>query len=104
MAHMVVVYRKPEDIEAFERHHFSKHIPLAKALPGLRKYEVSYGPIMSPFGASDAYLISTLYFDDMAAIREVFASEAGQACAADRRELAPDPATFQTFLFDSKEV
>ena len=104
MAHMVVVYKKPKDVEAFERHYFSKHIPLAKALPGLRKYEVSHGPIMSPFGPSDAYLIGTLYFDDMAAIREAFASEAGQACAADRREFAPDPSTFQTFLFDNKEV
>src|SRR5690349_15835199 len=104
MARMVVVYKMPRDVASFERHYFSKHIPLAKTLPGLRKYEVSHGPIMSPFGPSDAYLIATLYFDDMAALRDAFASEAGQTCAADRREFAPDPSTFQTFLFDHKEV
>lgn len=103
MAHMVVVYKRPKDVEAFERHYFGTHIPLAKNLPGLRNYEVSHGAIMSPSGSSDAYLIGTLYFDDMKAIRDAFASEAGQACAADRREFAPDPESFQTYLFDTKK-
>jgi uncharacterized protein (TIGR02118 family) len=104
MARMVVVYKRPKDVEAFERHYFEKHVPLAKKLPGIRKYEVSRGPIVSPTGASDAYMVATLFFDDLAAIRTAFTSEVGQACAADRRELAPDPAMFQMFLFDHKEV
>ena len=74
MARMVVVYKRPKDVEAFERHYFEKHVPLAKQLPGIRKYEVSRGPIVSPTGA------------------------------ADRHELAPDPSMFQMFLFDHKEV
>src|ERR1041384_3417445 len=45
MARMVVIYRKPADVKAFERHYFETHIPLAKKIPGLRKYEVSRGPI-----------------------------------------------------------
>jgi uncharacterized protein (TIGR02118 family) len=49
-------------------------------------------------------MIATLHFDDAAAIRNAFASEIGQACAADRREFAPDPTTFQMFLFDNNEV
>ena len=104
MAYMVVVYDNPVDIEEFERHYYSKHVPLAKTLPGLRKYEGSFGSIMSPTEPSDAYLIATLHFDDMAAIREAFASEAGLACAADRAAFAPDTSAFQTFLFDSREV
>lgn len=104
MARMVVVYRTPADVAAFERHYFTTHVPLTKQLPGLRRYDVSHGPIMSPFGPSDAYMIATLHFDDMAAIRAAFASEAGQACAADRRVFAPDPTSFQTFLFNSREV
>src|SRR6185437_7073440 len=100
MARMVVVYRAPEDVEAFRRHYFETHVPLAKRLPGLRRYEVSEGPIGSPSGPSDAYMIATLHFDDMAALRAAFASETGRACAEDRRKFAPDPAQFQTFLFE----
>jgi uncharacterized protein (TIGR02118 family) len=104
MAQMVVVYKRPEDQEAFKRHYFEKHVPLAKALPGIRKYEVSYGPITSPSEPSDAWMIATLHFDDTAAIRDAFASDVGQACAADRLEFAPDPTSFQMFIFDNREV
>jgi uncharacterized protein (TIGR02118 family) len=104
MARMVVIYKLPKDVDAFERHYFEKHVPLAKKLPGIRKYEVSRGPIVSATGASDAYMIATLFFDDLAAIRSAFASEIGQACAADRCEFAPDSSTFQMFLFDHNEV
>jgi len=104
MARMVVIYRKPADVAAFERHYFEKHVPLAKRLPGIRKYEVSQGPIVSPAGASDAWMVATLHFDSLAAIREAFASDVGEQCAADRREFALDPTQFQMLLFDDKVV
>ncbi len=44
MAGMVVIYKKPADVKAFEKHYFETHIPLAKMIPGLRKYEISHGP------------------------------------------------------------
>jgi len=43
MARMVVIYRTPQNVEAFDRHYFQIHVPLAKKIPGLRKYEVSDG-------------------------------------------------------------
>ena len=104
MAKMVVIYQKPDDVAAFERHYFETHIPMAKRLPGIRKYEVSYGPVVSATGLSDAWLIGTLHFDDLAAIREAFASDVGKECAADRRAYAPDASKFQMLLFDDKEV
>ncbi len=51
MARMVVIYRTPKDVEAFDRHYFEIHVPLAKKIPGLRKYEVSDGPIATPLGS-----------------------------------------------------
>lgn len=42
MARFVVMYDTPSDIEAFERHYREVHIPLAKQLPGLRRYTVSH--------------------------------------------------------------
>jgi uncharacterized protein (TIGR02118 family) len=101
---MVVIYKTPKDVAAFERHYFETHIPLAKTLPGLRKYEVSRGPIVTPHGSSEFHLVGTLHFDDLAAIKAAFASPEGALCAADRRNFAPDPSDFQMLLFDSRDV
>lgn len=53
MADMTVLYRTPKDIEAFDKHYFETHVPLAKKPPGLRSYEVSKGPIKTPAGSSE---------------------------------------------------
>ena len=36
---------------AFDKHYFEAHVPIAKKIPGLRKYEVSRGPVatLGPF-------------------------------------------------------
>ena len=104
MAQMIVVYKTPDDVDAFDQHYFGVHVPLAKKLPGLRKYETSVGPITTLGSAADTYFVAVLHFDSLAAIRSAFATPEGQACAADRRKLAPADGSFQTFLFDSKEV
>jgi len=104
MARMVVIYRTPKNVEAFDRHYFEIHVPLAKKIPGLRKYEVSDGTIATPVGTSDVYRIGTLYFDDLAAIEKAFASPEGQAARTDRRLFAPDDSGVQMFLFDNREV
>lgn len=104
MARMIVIYRTPSDVAAFDKHYFETHVPLAKKLPGLRKYEVSQGPLVSPAADSGFHLVATLHFDDLAAIRHAFASPEGQAAAADRRILAPDDADVIMLLFDAREV
>jgi len=104
MARMLVIYKTPKDVAAFDRHYSETHIPLAKKLPGLRKYEISQGPVMRTAGVSGVHLIATLHFDDMDAIRRAFASPEGLAAAADRKVLAPGEADSQMFLFDSCEV
>jgi len=101
---MVVIYKKPADAEAFEKHYFETHIPLAKKIPGLRKYEVSRGPITALAGPTDVHLIGTLYFDDFDEMKKGFASPEGQAAAADRRTYAPDESGVQIFVFDDQEV
>ena len=103
MARMVVIYRTPKDPQAFDAHYFGVHIPLAKRLPGIRKYEVSKRPILTPAGDPEPYLIGTLYFDDLAAIKSAFATPEGKACAADRRVLAPNDEDVQMYLFDVAE-
>ncbi len=104
MARMVVIYKTPRDPKAFDQHYFSVHVPMAKKLPGLRKYDVSRGSILTPAGGATPYLIATLHFDDVPAIRSAFGSPEGQACAADRQLLAPDDADLQMYLFETDDV
>lgn len=104
LARMVVIYPTPKDVEAFDRHYFEIHVPLAKKLPGLRKYEISDGPIATPLDASLIHRIGTLYFDDLTALQAAFASSEGQAAAADRRLFAPNDSGVQMYLFENREV
>lgn len=104
MARMVVIYRTSKDPAAFDAHYAGVHVPLAKRLPGLRKYEVSQRPILTPAGDPEPYLVAILHFDDLAAIRHAFATPEGQACAADRRVLARADGDVQMYLFDTEEL
>jgi uncharacterized protein (TIGR02118 family) len=83
MASLVVLYKTPTDTAAFDKYYAETHIPIAKKIPGLRRYEVSRGPVVSPGGATGVHLVATLRFDSMAAIESAFASAEGQAAAAD---------------------
>lgn len=102
MARLVVIYKIPKDAAAFDKHYFGTHVPLAKKIPGLRKYEVSHGPVATPAGPSGFHLVATLHFDDMTAIQKAFASAGGQATAADVQTFTTDPPYI--LLFDSREV
>lgn len=104
MARMVVIYKNPKDPAAFDKHYFEVHVPLARQLPGLLKYEVSKGSVVALAGAREPHLVGILYFESLAAIKEAFASECGKACAADRRVLAPDDQDVQMFLYESRQV
>lgn len=104
MARMVVIYRSPRDPKTFEEHYFNVHVPLAKKLPGLTRYETSTGPIVGMAGAVDPYFIATLHFESLNAIKSAFATEIGQACAADRHVLAPNNEDVQMFLFEEQVV
>ncbi len=102
MARLVVMYKTPQDKAAFDKHNFEKHVPLAKTIPGLRKYEVSQGPILTPARPSNFHLIATLHFDDIAAIQRAFASAEGQAAAADVQGFATGGVDM--LIFDNRDV
>lgn len=102
MARLVVIYKTPKDTAAFDKYNFGTHVPLAKKIPGLRKFEVSQGPVATPFGPSEFHLVATLHFDDMTAVQNAFASAEGQATAADVQTFTTDRP--HILLFDSREV
>jgi uncharacterized protein (TIGR02118 family) len=102
MARLVVMYRTPKDAAAFDAYYFATHIPIAKQIPGLRKYEVSRGAVGTPAGPSKFHLIATLHFDDMQAVQTAFASPQGQATAADVAKFATGGV--EMVFFDNAEV
>src|SRR5437870_13629862 len=88
MARIVVMYGPPKDPAAFDKHYFDTHVPIAKKIPGLRKYEVNQGPVATPAGPSGFHLVAVLHFDTLAAIQAAFGSPEGQAAAADVQTFA----------------
>jgi uncharacterized protein (TIGR02118 family) len=102
MAELVVMYKTPKDATAFDKHYFEKHVPIAKKIPGLRKFAVSQGPVVTPGGPSGFHLIAILTFDNLAAIQAGFGSAEGQAAAADVQAFATGGADM--LLFDTREV
>ena len=104
MARLLVLYKTPKDAAAFDKYYFETHVPIAKKIPGLKKYEVSRGGIGSPAGDSGVHRIAVLHFDDMRAIEAAFASAEGQATVADLQNFAPDPGEVQILMFDERQV
>jgi len=102
MAQLVVMYKTPKDAAAFDKHYYEMHVPLAKKIPGLRKYEVSKGPVATPAGPSAFHLIAILTFDDVAAVQAAFGSAEGNVAAADVQKFATGGADM--ILFDTREV
>lgn len=82
MVKLVAIYRKPEDVEAFDQHYFNTHAPLAEKMPGLIKLEVAkvYG---SPAGESDLHLIAEMYFESKEAMMAALKSPEGKATGKD---------------------
>jgi uncharacterized protein (TIGR02118 family) len=87
MVKLVAIYRKPEDTQAFDKHYYEVHAPLAEKMPGLIKLEVNkvYG---SPGGESDLYLIANMYFESKEAMMEALSSPEGRATGKDLRNFA----------------
>jgi uncharacterized protein (TIGR02118 family) len=102
MAQVVVMYKTPKDTAAFDKHYSEIHIPLAKKIPGLRKYEVSKGPVGTPAGPSGFHLIAILHFDDLAAVKAGFGSPEGKAAGADVTKFATGGADM--IMYDTNEV
>jgi uncharacterized protein (TIGR02118 family) len=102
MARLIALYKTPADSAAFDRHYFGHHVPLAKTIPGLKRYEVNDGPVALVGAVSPYHLCATLHFDSMAAIQAALVSPEGQAAAADLGRFAG--AGVELLIFDDKDI
>ena len=67
---------KPEDAE---KQYFEVHVPLARKVPGLRKYTIGKARGSKP----SFYRMAELYFDDMDAVKKALSSPQGKAMIED---------------------
>ena len=102
MAKLVAVYKTPKDKAVFDAYYYSKHVPLARTIPGLRSYEVSDGAIGLPVDPAGVHLIALLEFDSKAAILQALGSPLGRAAAGDLANFADGGVDLM--VFDTKKV
>ncbi len=89
MVKLVALYKKPADVDAFEKHYKEIHAPLARKMPGLKRLEVSH-MTGSPGGEPKFHMMAELYFDDNSAMMAALGSEEGKAAAKDVMGFAGD--------------
>lgn len=99
MTRFLVLYPEPLDAEAFDRHYFEVHLPLAKRLPGLRSYRVSRG-VSAVRGAETYHLVAELEWDDVGSLRKDFGSELGAEVARDADHLAELCPNMRSLVYD----
>ncbi|MFJ3339429.1 EthD family reductase [Streptomyces sp. NPDC086766] len=85
-ARFIALYETPADPAAFIRHYRDVHIPLARQLPGLRRYTISRD-LVAVRGDSPYYLVAELEWDTMDELHTAFASPEGRTTAADAAHL-----------------
>jgi uncharacterized protein (TIGR02118 family) len=96
---LTVLYGTPDDVEKFDEYYFGTHIPLARAVPGLKDTKVTRflpGPDGS---APEFHLMAQLFFADAEAMDAAMSTDEGRALAADGAKLGNSP----TMLVGSTE-
>lgn len=78
MVKLILLYRTPDDVAAFETRWSRDFVPLLDRIPGLRRVAVSR-TLQALSGEVDLYLTHELFFDDLLAAREALATPEGQA-------------------------
>ena len=63
MIKLVALYKRPADVEEFDRHYNDIHSPLIAKVPGLERMEVTRN-LKAFRGEPEYYLIAEMYFRD----------------------------------------
>lgn len=100
-AHFVAMYETPADPGAFDRHYREVHIPLARKLPGPRRYTV--GRDVTAVRGAPYYMLAELEWDTIGDLRAAFASPEGRATAADAARLQ-DLAPVRSMIFIEEDA
>src|SRR5215203_6171386 len=82
------LFGHPQDLDAFEEHYASTHVPLVRKIPNLRRFEAAK-VVATPDGGDPAYhRIGELYFEDVEQMQAGLSLDEGQAVTADFQNFA----------------
>lgn len=96
MTTLLALYRRPDGGPAaqatFEHRYATEHLPLVAGTPGLRETQVRR-VTEALGGETDLILVTSMRFDDRAALDAGLASDAMRAAGRNLREIGPGLAT-----------
>ena len=92
---LTVIYPAPADAAGFKAYYAATHVPLAKALPGLKSCSFAYPEALGP--APVPFCIFQAWFEDRAALFAALQSEIGKRVAEDVPNYSPTGATLFHF-------
>jgi uncharacterized protein (TIGR02118 family) len=92
MIKLIALFKKPSEVEVFDRHYENIHLPLVRNLPGIRELEVTR-VVGAPIGESRFHVMAELYFDNKDAMDAALASPEGKALAKDLLHFAANVVT-----------
>ena len=79
---LMVIYPRPQDVEAFEHIYQTEHVPVAVARLAGKTKMVASKVLASPQGTPPFYRIAEVYFPSMQALEECAASDGGKEALA----------------------
>jgi uncharacterized protein (TIGR02118 family) len=88
MVKATALYGHPEKPDAFDEHYARTHVPLVEKMPNLQRFEAAKVVATPDSSELPYYLIAELYFEDLEQLQRGFASDEGQAVAADFQNFA----------------
>ncbi len=94
MIRLLVLYGHPEDPAAFDKYYHEIHIPIAKKMKGLKKWNI--GKVQgTPDGKPpEYYYVADLYAESREEMEAILASPEGQAAVEDVPKFASGGVTF----------
>jgi len=81
MVKLIIFFRRPADLDAFEDHFAQQYVPATNAMPNVKRATVSRA-LGAPRGEPAYYLIQELYFDGLADLNQSLNSAEGRNAGA----------------------
>ena len=92
MIKLIALYKKPDDVEAFEQHYTQVHMPLIAKVPHMLSASSSKA-FGAPRGEAAYYRIAEMVFADRASFDKAMASDENRAAGKDLMSFARDLVT-----------
>lgn len=88
MATFVVLYPRPDDVDGFEEHYRSVHMPILRTYPGATEVRVTRFSATPRGTAAPYHLLTEVEFDTDEEMAAALRSEQGAASARDAKAMA----------------